>query len=148
MIDVIDCHCTDDTVYLPQDMKLYGENGNSATWIQDDLESLRFEPNPEQFGNKDVKNCRSKMKQEQEEDQTFTMSSTHQDTRNSRSFGRVVSDCFSGWTHHVWVPATASKEKMRIAVEAGITYQVEAESDSVVCVDLLKLTTTFYVRTS
>lgn len=37
----------------------------------------------------------------------------------------------------------ASKEKMRIAVEAGITYQVEAESDSVICVDLLKLTATY-----
>ena len=38
----------------------------------------------------------------------------------------------------------ASKEKMRIAVEAGITHQVEAESDSVICVDLLKLTATYF----
>lgn len=142
LIDAI--NYTDYTVYLQQDMKLYGENGNSATWNQ------KVWGGTNQIHNKSkwyVAECRSKRKQE-EEDQTFIMSFTHhtratpEDLVGCSFFVSVDTFCLGSVLNSC--PAMASKEKMRIAVEAGITHQVEAESDSVICVDLLKLTATYF----
>ena len=143
LIDAI--NYTDYTVYLQQDMKLYGENGNSATWNQ------KVWGGTNQIHNKSkwyVAECRSKRKQE-EEDQTFIMSFTHhtratpEDLVGCSFFVSVDTFCLGSVLNSC--PAMASKEKMRIAVEAGITHQVEAESDSVICVDLLKLTATYFL---